>query len=90
MVLYSAFPQSNQLIIHVLQLLGVDPREIVEVNGLSPINKRIPQIERFRDPLGPRIMLLSGVGTVGLNLQVANIMVIIVSLSAALWLSKRP
>lgn len=33
-------------------------------------------IERFNDPKGPRVIIISSVGITGLNLQIANIMII--------------
>lgn len=78
MILYSAFPESNHVIIKILTLLGVPEAEILEVNGNLPLAKRMPQLAKFNDPSGPRILILSGVGMTGLNLQVACYVVILV------------
>lgn len=78
MILFSAFPESNHLIIAILTLLGVPADQILEVNGNLALPKRMIQLQKFNDPKGPRILIISGVGMVGLNLQCGSIMIILV------------
>ncbi|KAJ7939621.1 hypothetical protein B0H13DRAFT_1850395 [Mycena leptocephala] len=50
---------------------------MVTLNGLMTIADRKNAVEQFNDPAGPRIMIISGVGMIGLNLPVANILIMI-------------
>ncbi|KAG1741027.1 P-loop containing nucleoside triphosphate hydrolase protein [Suillus occidentalis] len=75
-VVYSAFPSSNRAIFDILDLHDV---LAVELNGKTPMNKRNAVLGEFRSSTrksGPRVLILSGVGMVGLNLACANIMVV--------------
>jgi SNF2 family DNA or RNA helicase len=64
---------SNQ----VLQLHGF---EVLEYHGGMTQQQRNKVLRRFRSNDGstPRILLLSNVGAIGLNLDIANIVIIIV------------
>ncbi|KAJ7934060.1 P-loop containing nucleoside triphosphate hydrolase protein [Mycena leptocephala] len=64
LLVYAAWPSSNEQILTVLQLYG-------------------NAVEQFNDPAGPRIMIISGVGMSGLNLPVANILIMIDTLWSA-------
>ncbi|KAG2045712.1 hypothetical protein BDR06DRAFT_1015378 [Suillus hirtellus] len=75
-VVYSAFPSSNQAILDILDLHGI---LAVELNGKTPMHRRKAVLESFRVSTresGPRVLILSGVGAVGLNLACANIMIV--------------
>ena len=51
----------------------------MELNGKTPLSKRKLVLDAFRSSTrtaGPRVLILSMVGAVGLNLACANIMVI--------------
>ena len=55
----------------------------LELNGRTPQHKRKSVLHEFRSSTrtaGARVLILSMVGTVGLNLACANVMVIAVSL----------
>lgn len=57
--------------------------KVVELNGRTPQHKRKSVLEEFRSSTreaGAHVLILSKVGTVGLNLACANIMIIAVSL----------
>jgi SNF2 family DNA or RNA helicase len=80
LVVFSAFPSNLPQVIAVLKIYGIDvDREVVCINGRETPSKRNDALERFKSPRGPRICIISGVGITGLNLQVANIMILIVS-----------
>ncbi|RDB30571.1 DNA repair and recombination protein RAD54 [Hypsizygus marmoreus] len=73
-VVYSYWPSSNSVLLQVLKLYGIT--DIVECNGNMSPAARNKALEQFNDPNGPRVLLLSSVGMTGLNLQIANIMII--------------
>ncbi|KAI6029042.1 P-loop containing nucleoside triphosphate hydrolase protein [Pisolithus microcarpus] len=76
-VIYSAFPSSNQAIVDILSLYGI---EVIELNGTMTLKKRQAAIDDFRTSTrmsGHRVLIISNVGMVGLNLACANIMVIV-------------
>jgi SNF2 family DNA or RNA helicase len=83
LLVYSAWPSSNEQILTVLQLYGIGRGNIVTLNGVMTINDRKKAVNQFNDPTGPRIMIISGVGMTGLNLPVANILIMIVSGTAS-------
>ncbi|KAG1786495.1 P-loop containing nucleoside triphosphate hydrolase protein, partial [Suillus variegatus] len=61
-VVYSAFPSSNQAILDILDLHGI---LAVELNGKTPMHRRKAVLENFRVSTresGPRVLILSGVG----------------------------
>ncbi|KAH0826428.1 P-loop containing nucleoside triphosphate hydrolase protein [Lanmaoa asiatica] len=83
-VIFSAFPSSNAAIRDVLTLFNI---KTVELNGKTPQNKRKGVLNEFRSSTrdaGARVLILSMVGAVGLNLACANIMVIADTLWSAL------
>lgn len=77
-VIFAAWPSSNEQILDVLSVYGI--RNVVTVNGKMSPKARKAAVDQFKMPDGPRIMILSGVGTTGLNLQIAHILIIVVSL----------
>ncbi|KIJ57574.1 hypothetical protein HYDPIDRAFT_104092 [Hydnomerulius pinastri MD-312] len=82
-VVYSAFPSSNQAILDIFALHGITA---LELNGSIPVNRRNQVLDEFRTSTrdkGSRVLILSNVGTVGLNLACANIMVIVDTLWSA-------
>jgi SNF2 family DNA or RNA helicase len=62
----------------VLNLYGID---VMEYNGGMTQQQRGKVLEAFRTNNGKRVLLLSNVGATGLNLDVASILVIIVSVN---------
>lgn len=60
----------------MLSLHGID---VMEYNGGMTQQQRGKVLEVFRANSGRRVLLLSNVGATGLNLDVANVLVIIVS-----------
>ncbi|KAF7965457.1 hypothetical protein HWV62_43479 [Athelia sp. TMB] len=82
MVVYSAFPSSNPVITTVLDLYGI---EYAIYNGSMSDTARLKSLAAFKDEkAGPRVLLLSNVGSVGLNLDFANVLIIIDVLWSAL------
>ncbi|KAG8214947.1 hypothetical protein J3R82DRAFT_10137 [Butyriboletus roseoflavus] len=75
-VIFSAFSSSNAAIRDVLALYGI---QALELHGKMHPNKRKLVLNEFRSSnhtTGARVLILSMVGTVGLNLACANIMVV--------------
>ncbi|KAI6144170.1 P-loop containing nucleoside triphosphate hydrolase protein, partial [Pisolithus thermaeus] len=61
-VIYSAFPSSNQAIVDILSLYGI---EAIELNGTMSLKKRQAAIEDFRTSTrttGHRVLIISNVG----------------------------
>ena len=78
-LVYSAFPLNNDLIIHVLGLFG---HHAVEINGSMTAKARSTALHNFKNSTfenGPRILIVSNVGTIGLNIPEANILIQMVS-----------
>jgi len=71
--LYILIAQTKVLKLHQL--------EVLEYNGGMTQQQRGKVLENFRSSGGGRVLLLSNVGATGLNLDIANILVIIVSSS---------
>jgi SNF2 family DNA or RNA helicase len=64
------------------QILDLHGIHALELNGQTPMRKRKGILDEFRSstrPKGTRVLILSGVGMVGLNLACANIMLVMVS-----------
>ncbi|KAG8220405.1 hypothetical protein J3R82DRAFT_3388 [Butyriboletus roseoflavus] len=83
-VIFSAFPSSNAAIRDVLALYGI---QALELHGKMHLNKRKLVLNEFRSSnhtTGARVLILSMVGTIGLNLACANIMVVADTLWSAL------
>ncbi|KAH7919437.1 hypothetical protein BV22DRAFT_1023013 [Leucogyrophana mollusca] len=62
-VVYSVFPSSNKIICDIFKLFGI---QYLELNGQTPMAKRQDVINQFRDADrdGPRVLILSGIGSV--------------------------
>ncbi|KIK74664.1 hypothetical protein PAXRUDRAFT_37029 [Paxillus rubicundulus Ve08.2h10] len=76
-VVYSAFPSSNQAILDIFDLYGISATQF---NGSMSPKKRVDALKLFRMSTRtnePRVLILSNVGLVGLNLACANVMVIV-------------
>ncbi|KAI5982172.1 P-loop containing nucleoside triphosphate hydrolase protein [Pisolithus albus] len=83
-IIFSAFPSSNAAIIDVLKLYGI---KALELHGKIGPAKRKLVLNEFRSSTrdaGSRVLILSQVGMVGLNLACANIMIIADTLWSAL------
>ncbi|CAE6502080.1 unnamed protein product [Rhizoctonia solani] len=74
MVIYCHLSQSWSLLDHILSLRGFST---VQVNGSMLANQRNEAIRSFNSEDGPDIMLLSNVGSTGLNLQRGSIVVFV-------------
>ncbi|KAG2366148.1 hypothetical protein BDR07DRAFT_1373763 [Suillus spraguei] len=75
-VVFSAFVTSNQVIVDILDLYGI---RVLELNGQTPMRKCKDILDEFRSSSrtdGVRVLILSRVGMIGLNLACANIMVV--------------
>ncbi|KAI1787253.1 P-loop containing nucleoside triphosphate hydrolase protein [Ganoderma leucocontextum] len=75
--IYTFFCRYHYLHSLISQVLGLHGIKYIEVNGSKQLSVRSKDIEKFRssDRDGPRVCLLSNVGTMGLNLPQANILV---------------
>jgi SNF2 family DNA or RNA helicase len=64
----------------LLQVLTIHGVDCIEVNGTMSPTQRNEAIGKFKtsDRKGPRVLILSQVGMTGLNLPVANILIMIV------------
>ncbi|KAJ3525636.1 hypothetical protein NM688_g8374 [Phlebia brevispora] len=73
-VIFSPFPMHNMLIRKLLRLYGI---ECIEINGTMSLKKRAENLAKFMnsDANGPRVLLVSNIGTVGLNIDKANILI---------------
>ncbi|KAI6041178.1 hypothetical protein EDC04DRAFT_2893393 [Pisolithus marmoratus] len=83
-IIFSAFPSSNAAIIDVLKLHGIAS---LELHGkISPIKCKLVLNEFWSSTCntGARVLILSLVGMVGLNLACANVMIIADTLWSAL------
>ncbi|KAI6162766.1 P-loop containing nucleoside triphosphate hydrolase protein, partial [Pisolithus thermaeus] len=83
-IIFSAFPSSNAAIVDVLNLYGI---KALELHGKISPAKRKSVLNEFRSSThdtGSRVLILSLVGMVGLNLACANIMIIADTLWSAL------
>ncbi|KIK23571.1 hypothetical protein PISMIDRAFT_100380 [Pisolithus microcarpus 441] len=83
-IIFSAFPSSNAAIIDVLKLHGI---RALELHGRIGPAKRKSVLNEFRSSTrdaGARVLILSQVGMVGLNLACANVMIIADTLWSAL------
>ena len=94
-IIYVAFPSNNHVITAVssvvliynylltliLQVLRLHGIRYIEINGTKRASVRSKDLDAFRnfERDGPRVCLLSNVGTVGHNLPQANILVALVS-----------
>ncbi|KAF8422282.1 P-loop containing nucleoside triphosphate hydrolase protein [Boletus edulis BED1] len=76
-VIFSAFPSSNRMITSILKLHNVSA---AEMHGAMSIKQRQAALNSFRKSTrnhGDRVLILSAVGLVGLNLACANIMIMV-------------
>ncbi|KZP14422.1 hypothetical protein FIBSPDRAFT_684637, partial [Athelia psychrophila] len=75
-VIYSAFPSSSEVITDVLRVYGV---ELLEFNGSMSEKAKAESLAEFKSEEDGtrRVMLLSSVGTTGLNLDFANVLIIL-------------
>ena len=72
-IVYSAFMSNNPLIKAVLRLHSI---EVYKIIGDQKVTERSWNLKVFKiaDAAGPRVLLLSSVGAVGLNILEANIL----------------
>lgn len=52
----------------------------MEITGSKTVHARTEALRRFKTDQQCRVLILSGVGMVGLNIACANIMIIVVSI----------
>ncbi|RLB90733.1 MAG: DNA/RNA helicase, superfamily II, SNF2 family protein, partial [Deltaproteobacteria bacterium] len=60
---------------YLLRRLAQDSIAVTMIHGDTPVERRLEEIERFRDPRGPRVLLSSEVGSEGIDLQFCRVMV---------------
>ncbi|KAI6008888.1 hypothetical protein F5J12DRAFT_719288, partial [Pisolithus orientalis] len=76
-IMYSAFPLSNQALINILDLYGITATKL---NGMMLLKKHQVVLDDFHTLThmkGHCILIISNVGMVGLNMACANVMVIV-------------
>ena len=75
-IVYCGFPSLNWIIMQALEEYDI---KFVELNGRSHPAQRAKIIEQFQRNADISVLLLSQVGTCGLNMAFANIVIIVVS-----------
>ncbi|KAH0832859.1 hypothetical protein J3R83DRAFT_11786 [Lanmaoa asiatica] len=83
-VVYAAFLSLNQAILDIFNLYNI---KTVELNGSMSLKHHQEALSAFRtstNTSGPRVLILSNVGVVRLNLACANVMVILDTMWSAL------
>jgi len=60
---------------YLLRRLTEDGISVTVIHGGIPSERRWEEIDRFRDPRGPRVLLSSEVGSEGIDLQFCRVMV---------------
>ncbi|KAK1233548.1 hypothetical protein PQX77_003294 [Marasmius sp. AFHP31] len=73
-LVYAGFPSRWSILRDILDIYGIS---YVYIDGSQTLEKRNQMIERFKDPDGPRVMIFSSVGTTGLNLTIANVVILL-------------
>ncbi|THG92497.1 hypothetical protein EW026_g8419 [Hermanssonia centrifuga] len=75
-VVYSAFTSHNAFIRQVFKVNGID---CMEITGAAPMAQRTKTLSAFRASGrdGPRVLIISQVGSVGLNIEFANVLVLL-------------
>lgn len=69
------------------QMLKLRGRGFVEYHGSMTASKREKAVETFEQQDDIRIMLISNVGSAGLNLTAASVVIFLVSHPSVVWLS---
>ncbi|PSR82818.1 hypothetical protein PHLCEN_2v5964 [Hermanssonia centrifuga] len=75
-VVYSAFTSHNAFIRQVFKVNGI---KSMEITGAAPMAQRTNTLSTFRASGrdGPRVLIISQVGSVGLNIEFANVLVLL-------------
>ncbi|KAH9008003.1 P-loop containing nucleoside triphosphate hydrolase protein, partial [Lactarius hengduanensis] len=75
-IIYSFFATSFPLIELVLKNNGI---KSLSINGKNRQSERVSTLKDFKESAhdGPRVLILSNVGTIGLNIAFANILIIV-------------
>ncbi|KAK7434927.1 hypothetical protein VKT23_019930 [Stygiomarasmius scandens] len=71
-LVYAEFPSITPLLQNVLQLYGV---QSLSIDGSMPFEKRDKIVAEFHKPDSPRVFIFSKVGSAGLNLSIANVVI---------------
>ncbi|KAJ3885134.1 P-loop containing nucleoside triphosphate hydrolase protein [Lentinula edodes] len=71
-LIYSEFPSMTSLLVKVLDIYGV---QCFTIDGNDSFDKRANVVAAFQQDGGPRVLIFSSVGTVGLNLSIADVVV---------------
>ncbi|KAF8871323.1 P-loop containing nucleoside triphosphate hydrolase protein [Infundibulicybe gibba] len=71
-LIFAEFPSMTGILCNVLTLYGV---ESVSINGKMTYAKRRTIITKFHSPCGPRVFIFSSVGSAGLNLSIADVVI---------------
>lgn len=77
-IIFSMMVINTRVISQVLNVYGI---KHLSIHGSLSLRRRSALIEKFKasDANGPRVLIISSVGTTGLNLAWANILICIVS-----------
>ncbi|KAI0748986.1 P-loop containing nucleoside triphosphate hydrolase protein [Irpex lacteus] len=73
-IIYSAFPVHNKYLCKILGFFDVHP---FEIDGTKTLRERAEELARFRESPNFEVLFVSSVGTTGLNLECANILIIL-------------
>ncbi|KAI9069960.1 hypothetical protein FKP32DRAFT_1558701 [Trametes sanguinea] len=79
-IVYLAFPSSNWLVRKALEHSGV---KYMEINSDKTPKQRAETLQAFRLSEDVQVLLMSNVGTVGLNIAFANIVIVVDNLWSA-------
>ncbi|KAI0681777.1 P-loop containing nucleoside triphosphate hydrolase protein [Cerioporus squamosus] len=71
-VVFLAFPKNNWVVRKALEENGI---KFVEIHGQRTLKQRVKDLHTFKTSPDVRVLLLSQVGTVGLNVAFANILI---------------
>ncbi|KAJ3803777.1 P-loop containing nucleoside triphosphate hydrolase protein [Lentinula aff. lateritia] len=71
-LIYSEFPSMTSLLVKVLKIYAV---ECLTIDGNDSFDNRANVIAAFQQDGGPRVLIFSSVGTVGLNLSIADVVI---------------
>ncbi|KAF8869441.1 P-loop containing nucleoside triphosphate hydrolase protein [Infundibulicybe gibba] len=73
-LIYQEFPSLGPLLRRILSLYGI---ECCYMDGKMRPARRREMVEKFHMPNGPRVLIFSSVGTAGLNLSVADTIILL-------------
>ncbi|KAF4611118.1 hypothetical protein D9613_006452 [Agrocybe pediades] len=71
-VIYQEFPSFSKLLLNILKLYGVDAQAI---HGRTPYDKRFEVLSSFMKDPTKRVLIISQIGSVGLNITCARYLI---------------